>query len=305
MKELRERLQETYYRKLNIPSGDLRISIVAGCNMRCTYCHNEGQGDFTSKRLSLAQVRGIVEQSLSFGVRKVRLTGGEPLTHPKVVEICRMLKYELGIANVGINTNGILKTKLFELCDERLADQIVVGLDRFGSSISKQSPIGVASSQILETVEQLHARGANVQIACVYEGEFADTLALVKWALDRGILIKVLEVSGDETGAEPTAPYREAVERLVDELGLEVGITFDTSEYYGRSPTGQKILFFHSHCRVRQCRECAHLHMRVTAEGRARPCILNDATEFDLLGEDFEHAMKMAINYLGVPPEAS
>jgi molybdenum cofactor biosynthesis enzyme MoaA len=36
-----------YYRRINIPSGDLRISIVAGCNMRCYYCHNEGQGDFT------------------------------------------------------------------------------------------------------------------------------------------------------------------------------------------------------------------------------------------------------------------
>ena len=65
----------------------------------------------------------------------------------------------------------------------------------------------------------MHVRGANVQIACVYEGEFADTLALVRWALERGILIKVLEVSGDETGAEPTAAYQAAVALAQKKVG--------------------------------------------------------------------------------------
>ena len=78
---------EKEYRMLNIPSGDLRISVTNGCNMRCTYCHNEGQTETEVKYLSVNEVKTIVCNAMKFGLHKVRITGGEPLIHPNIEEI--------------------------------------------------------------------------------------------------------------------------------------------------------------------------------------------------------------------------
>lgn len=292
-----------YYRHTNIPSGDLRISIVAACNMRCHYCHNEGQGEFRGKFLSSDAVLSIIERSLPYGVRKVRLTGGEPLLHPQILSICRAIKQHFPNVDLGINTNATLVDRLYALVTEGLVSQVVVGLDYFDRVVSKASPSGVASNIILSYVETLKSLNANVQIACVYNEDFDNACKLTEWCLSRKILLKFLEVSDSSVAAETSESFVDLRQGLAQRFSLRLGLTADTSEVFGVSPSGGRVLFFHSHCRVRQCRECAQLHLRVTADGYAKPCLLRTDTMFPLLQGDFSLNMRRAIHNLGVPPE--
>ena len=305
MREFLPLVKKLHYRGINVPAGDIRISIVANCNMRCVYCHNEGQGDFAVRRLSCDQIRTIVEGALAYGVNKVRLTGGEPLLHPDIVGICTMLKEELHIRSVGVNTNGTRLPVLLGLHEKRLLDQIVVGVDHFDGAISKQSPIGLSSAAVRSNVRALRDAEANVQIAMVFDGDVENATRMVRWCLDHDVLLKILEESGDDVAEDTTAEFRSLFSHVIETFGLQIGMTADLGEMFGASEDGRtRVLFFHSHCRVRECGECANMHLRVTAEGRARPCLLRSDTEFDLLHGDFDGNFRRAVHNLGVPPEA-
>jgi len=295
-----------YYRRTNIPSGDLRISIVAGCNMRCYYCHNEGQGDFTSVKLSKDDIRQIVQTGKLFGIHKVRLTGGEPLIHSELFEILKMIKFDLQIENVGINTNGILLTPTviqeLILCK---TDVVVVGLDYFDSAVSKASKTGKKSKEILNNVAIAKELGLNVQIAAVFdENNYGDIFALANWCNLNNILFKVLEVSDDKIAPTSSESFIQLIHDLQQHFNLKLGKTVSLNEIYGIYESGNKILFFHSKCRIRECQECSQMHMRVTSQGKAKPCILRTDTEYSILDRNTSLLnMAKAVHNLGNPPE--
>lgn len=296
-----------YYKHLSIPSGELRISIVAGCDMRCWYCHNEGQGDFTSQKLSIEQIDEIVGLGKRFGISKVRLTGGEPLIHPRIFDILDMIKVKHQIRNVGINTNG---TKLDALKSAKLKelniDNVVVGLDYFDEKISKDSPVGKSSKQIRENILVAHGLGLNVQVATVCSESSIDNITnMVSWCLSNNILIKLLEVSDEKVATESSPYFLNVIKVVSKKFSLRLGKTVATNETYGINDNGSKVLFFHSHCKVRQCHECSLMHMRITSSGYAKPCILRTDTEFNVLGENRYSNLLKAIHNLGNPPENS
>jgi cyclic pyranopterin phosphate synthase len=294
-----------HYRHLNVPGGDLRVSITAKCDMRCVYCHNEGQGDFKSHFMPLETLRSIVDTGLKYGIHKVRLTGGEPLLHPRLLEMIRMLKFELKIKDVGLNTNGVRLIPTFS--QQLLAagvDVVVVGLDYFDGKISKDSPLGKSSRKILVQILAAKEIGLNMQIATVYsKSDSANIIKLAEWCRDNGILFKVLEVSDGSVAQSTSDDFLHLVDLMQKTFGLSMGKTVAFNEAFGIHDNGNRVLFFHSHCRVRECHECSLMHMRVTSRGAAKPCILRTDTEYSLTSGNADHAMRRAIHNLGNPPE--
>ena len=130
---------------MELAKNELRISITAACNMKCVYCHNEGNTKMAM--LTKEQIREIVEASKDFGLKKIRITGGEPLVSPYVEEICQMLTEEYGIS-VEMNTNGIEIEKLLRMIKKGWLKKVVIGMDYFDKEVSKNSPVGKSSAII-------------------------------------------------------------------------------------------------------------------------------------------------------------
>jgi cyclic pyranopterin phosphate synthase len=92
---------------------DLRLSLIEACNFRCPYCMpadatpDETQLD-RERRLSFAQIETAVRAFVDFGVRKVRLTGGEPLLRKHLPDLVRRLVAVPGIEDLALTTNGSL-----------------------------------------------------------------------------------------------------------------------------------------------------------------------------------------------------
>ena len=88
----------------------LRLSITDRCNYRCRYCMppegvaHKSHGDICS----LEELRDMAAAAVSCGVRKIRVTGGEPLVRRGVVDLCRMLRALPGVEELCITTNGAL-----------------------------------------------------------------------------------------------------------------------------------------------------------------------------------------------------
>ncbi len=91
----------------------LRISLTDRCNLRCVYCLPEGGIDWLPREdlLTRDEILQVVRQAAQLGMRRVRLTGGEPLVRPDVVEIVRGIAATPGIEEVSLTTNAMLLEK--------------------------------------------------------------------------------------------------------------------------------------------------------------------------------------------------
>lgn len=113
----------------------LRISLTDRCNLRCVYCMpDEGmQWQPLADQLSVDEIIRVVEAAAQGGVKRVRLTGGEPLVHPDIIEITRRIASIRNIEEVSLTTNAML----LERFAQPLAD---AGLTRVNISLDTLDP---------------------------------------------------------------------------------------------------------------------------------------------------------------------
>lgn len=284
-----------------LPRNELRISITSLCNMKCVYCHNEGNHE--KAELSVSLIKKLVETARKFGLKSVRLTGGEPLLHNEIIDICRAIKEVDEDIQIGINTNGILIDKLLLLIDKNYVDRVVVGIDYFDAEISKNSCIGVPSSQILNNILKIKSKNIKVEIAKTYNEDLENTILLTEWAMKHDIPIKIIEIVDGIVAASSTSSYLEMKQKIIEHFLLEVSNNENLNEDYVYRNEKKMISFFQSHCRLRECEFCKNLHMRVTSDKKFKPCLLNNDTEISFNEDSIEESLIESLNYLGVPPE--
>jgi len=157
--------------RLNRPLRVLRISLTDRCNLRCNFCMPPDKNYSFLKRnelMSSEEIEGIVKTFVKLGVRKIRLTGGEPLLRKDLEEIIeRVVKIE-GIEDVALTTNGVfLKKRLRELKE--------AGLKRITVSIHSLNPKknrlivnrDVDLYEVLEAIEEARDMGFKVKVNSV------------------------------------------------------------------------------------------------------------------------------------------
>ena len=263
---------------MKLAKNELRISITAACNMKCVYCHNEGNTKMAI--LTKEQIRKIVEASKDFGLKKIRITGGEPLVSPYVEEICQMLTEEYGIS-VEMNTNGIEIEKLLGIIKKGWLKKVVIGMDYFDKEISKNSPVGKSSDTIKNNILEIKKTGCEVRIATVYNDD-ENTENIVKWAVDNDIGVRVLEIVREEIDEEYSKRYINLQKKIANDIELNWHIDSVMEELNGAKDGKVLVKFYHSLCRLGLCNICKKVPFRITSSGIARPCILTSATDVDL-----------------------
>ncbi len=109
----------------------LRLSVTDRCNYRCRYCmpaegvEKRAHGDI----LSLEELAEIAAAAVACGVKKIRLTGGEPLVRLGLVDLCRMLRAIPGVEELCLTTNGSLLPRLARPLREAGLDRLNISLD--------------------------------------------------------------------------------------------------------------------------------------------------------------------------------
>lgn len=287
-----------------IPTGYLRISITDRCNMKCIYCHNEGQVTGCGGRdLSVEDFRYIIVNALRFGLRKARVTGGEPLLHPHCIDMLRIAKIEKQVPVVGLNTNAINRRALLAIARDGLVDDLTVGVDYQDGLVSKRSPVGIASQVILETIEMAKELGQRVTIACVFDGDVAALERMTEWCVTHTVTLKILQVTDNRIEKDIDHEFTSTADRIIARFALRRQFLATVGDYCGIAANGTRVNFFHSHCRTRECDRCGHIHMRVTARGGIKTCI-QETLEFPLLSGEFDKNIQKAIANVGLCPEA-
>ena len=117
--------------RLGRPLGSLRLSVTDRCNLRCQYCMPEEEYVWLPRKdlLSFDETAFVVERFAALGVRKLRITGGEPLIRRHLPELVRLVSVVPGIEDVALTTNGILLAGQAVALREAGLHRITVSLD--------------------------------------------------------------------------------------------------------------------------------------------------------------------------------
>jgi cyclic pyranopterin phosphate synthase len=186
---------------LGRPMRDLRISVTDRCNFRCTYCMpKEVYGvDHAflprAEILDFEEIERVVRASVALGVRKVRLTGGEPLVRRNLEALVGMLAAIPGIDDLTLTTNAsLLKTKAQVLADAGL-HRVTVSLDALDDeTFMRMNDVGFPVQRVLDGMAAAEAaglgpikintvvrRGLNEHAVLDLAGHFRETGATVRF----------------------------------------------------------------------------------------------------------------------------
>jgi len=152
--------------RLQRPLRELRMSVIDRCNFRCTYCMPEdslqGRGVFLPlvKLLTDHEIEDLVYTFVELGVRKLRITGGEPLIRPGLPALIQALAAIPALNDIALTTNGVMLPRLADDLAEAGLGRITVSLDTLDEAVLDRMSGGKARlSQILDGIMAAEAAG--------------------------------------------------------------------------------------------------------------------------------------------------
>jgi len=278
-----------------LPKNEYRISITSACNMKCVYCHNEGNNHIAN--LSIEDIDLLLKNSKGIGLKSVRLTGGEPTIHKDFDKIVRLIhdKYNL---KVGVNTNAVDITKMIPLLKEGKIHRVVVGMDYFDGKISKNSPVGVSSAVVKKNILKMKQYCANVALSTVFNNNLEEIDKMVEWALSNDIRIKILEIVSAERAPETRKEYVQMRDFIASKYNLKLKTNKKFFyQYQGYIGDKRVASFFHSLCRLGHHELCKNMHMRIDANGNFVNCIHSQGIRMGFKNGDVKENIKKALKY--------
>ena len=188
---------------LNRPLRDLRISVMDRCNFRCPYCmprerfHEHYAFLKTAERLSFEEILRLARLFVPLGVRKLRITGGEPLLRVNLPDLIADLHAIPGVEDIALTTNGVLLAKhASELKAAGLA-RVTVSLDSLDQDMFARMNGGFGKvSEVLEGIEHAQTAGLGpIKINAVIQrgANEASVLPLVEHFRGTGITVRFIE----------------------------------------------------------------------------------------------------------------
>ncbi len=177
---------------------NLRISVTDRCNIRCFYCMPEAGVKFQPHEqiLRFEEIERFVRVAVTLGVRKVRLTGGEPLVRKDLPVLIRKLAAIEGVQDLALTTNGVLLAEQAQALYEAGLRRINVHLDTLDRERFQQITRRDELARVLEGIETCRRLGyAPIKINAVAVKNLVedDIVPLARFGRERGIEIRYIE----------------------------------------------------------------------------------------------------------------
>jgi len=175
----------------------LRMSVTDRCDFRCVYCMAKNMTFLPRQQvLTLEELQRLATLFVGQGVRKIRLTGGEPLIRPGIVDLCRHIAALPGLRELVMTSNGSQLQRLARPLVDAGVKRMNISLDSLDSERFRAITRNGDLAQVLRGVEAASTAGFDrIKLNCVVmKGRnFDEVLALVQYAIDLGIDITFIE----------------------------------------------------------------------------------------------------------------
>ena len=268
---------------------NLRISVTDRCNFRCLYCMPEEGMEWIPKEevLSFEEIEKLVGVLAPLGIRKLRLTGGEPLLRRDLPELVSMLRKIEGIEDIALTTNAVLLSEQAEALRKSGLDRVNISLDSLLKERFEQITRRDALERVLLGIEQaarIFPGPLKINAVLMRGLNDGEIPAFAELARENGHIVRFIEympldadeswsrsalVSGTEI-REQIDRHLEGKARLIEDPARDPRAP--ASDYVFSDGAPGKIGFINS---VSEpfCENCNRI--RITAEGKLRTCLFS------------------------------
>lgn len=268
------------------PLRDLRLSLIDACNFRCPYCMPadriaDDHGLDAASRLSFDEIETLVRGFARLGVRKLRLTGGEPLLRKGLPALVARLAAIDGIDDLALTTNGSLLARHARALRDAGMQRVTVSLDTLDDEIFRALSGGRGElGDVLAGIDAAHAAGfAPVKLNCVVQRGVNDAgiERLAGFAREHGHVLRFIEYMDVGTcngwSRERVVPSAELRDRITARWPLRVldaNYRGEVAERYAYEDGAGEVGFVSS-VTAPFCGDCHRA--RVSADGRLYTCL--------------------------------
>lgn len=260
----------------------LRVSVTQRCNLNCVYC---GKAECAKKETELipGSIEKLVRAFAACGIKKVRITGGEPLVRKDIAEIVSRIHSVGGIETLALTTNGVYLAQYARELKSAGLDSVNISLDSTDGSTYRHLTGADVLKKVLEGVDEAEIAGLSpIKInAVLMKGVNSDGAGeLINLAKDREIDVRFIELMpfSDEgenksllvTGDEILAQFP-----FLKPAGAEEG----TAEYYTAPLFRGRVGLINPITR-KFCAQCNRI--RLLCDGKVKPCLGYD-TAYDIM----------------------
>ena len=278
-------LRDTFQRTIDY----MRISITDRCNLRCIYCMpSEGLVPMRHEDiLSYEEIVKVLSIAVRIGVKKVRITGGEPLIRKNACHLIRLIKSIDGLQALSVTTNGILMEQYAEELTDAGLERVNISLDSLRASRYREITRGGNLDHVLRGIESAERAGLfPVKINMVpMRGLNDDEIgSFAQLTLKSSYQVRFIEFMpfGKENMWEPARFIpAEEIKAIAERIGVLHPVRLRRSgpaQYY-KFEGAAGVLGFISPLSNHFCEKCNRL--RLTSDGKLRPCLFSE-TEIDI-----------------------
>ncbi len=268
----------------------LRISVTDRCNLRCVYCNPLGDHGPKDNReiLTAEEIQRVVRLGAMCGIRKVRLTGGEPLVRADIVDLVGRLAQVDGVEDLALTTNGVLLTGLTPALKNAGLRRVNVSLDAAEPECYRRITGCGALSRVFDGIDAALAVGlAPVRINCVVVREInlTQVAALAELSVRLPVAVRFIEYCPTSEDTRPVGSYvpnsevRQIIESRLGPLSNVMMPDAGGPAVYFKAEGSLGTIGFISARSSIFCQRCNRL--RLTSDGAIRPC-LHSARFYDL-----------------------
>jgi cyclic pyranopterin phosphate synthase len=267
----------------------LRISITNRCNFKCLYCHREGVKEDMGREMAPEEIKRIAKMCASFGIEKVKITGGEPLIREDVLEVVKAISETSGIREVSMTTNGYHLGGLAPDLKEAGLHRVNVSLDTLNPRTFSRITGNGSLDKVLQGVDSaLEAGLVPVKINLLTmtglnEGEIWD---MIEEFSQDGVIIQLIELM--DVGGDFFQRHCFKLDDIESELEARAREIRTRRNMHGRRQYQLKDTIVEVVRPMHNTGFCAQCtRMRVTADGYFKPCLMRSDNQVD-----FQTAMR-------------
>jgi GTP 3',8-cyclase len=268
------------------PLRDLRLSVIDACNFRCPYCMPadripDDHGQDAASRLSFDEIETLVRGFARLGVRKLRITGGEPLLRKGLPGLVARLAAIDGIEDLALTTNGSLLARHARALRAAGLHRLTVSLDALDADLFSQLSGGRGHvGDVMAGLAQAQAAGfARIKLNCVVQRGVNESqiLPLAGFARENGHVLRFIEYMDVGTcngwrreGVVPSADLRDRLQAQWPLRPLDPQYRGEVASRYAYVDGGGEVGFVSS-VSAPFCGDCHRA--RVSADGHLYTCL--------------------------------
>ena len=290
---------------LSRPIRDLRISVTDRCNFRCTYCmpkevfNSEYEFLRRDDLLSFEEITRVSKIFATLGVKKIRLTGGEPLLRKNIAKLIEQLSSIEGIDDISLTTNGVLLTqKVAQQLKDAGLKRITISLDSLDDKTFKAiNDVSFNVDKVLDAIEIADAVGLTpVKINMVVKKGINEhaILPMAKHFHGSGKIVRFIEFMDVGSTNHWQMDDVFSAKEIVNLVNAELPIEAADANYQGevakrwRYKDGGGEVGIVSSVTQPFCQNCTRA--RLSAEGKLYTCL------FATQGKDLRHLIREGAN---------